>query len=270
MKSLKECTTLSEAEPFLRGATPTFRKTVETAYSLMAHPNPTQQAIGQSFLQTAIQEMDAKEQPIPGHDDGVKSKGDHFVKEEELKGGNQSGTSGSEQSTDNTPPYPQEGSETEDGQKDMKKAEGTENQFSETYPGIMPGLDPQLAQQMAPAQGLPPMNTPQQIQQMQYTVKEMTKPFVKKINELEKIVGYQNKAIKELSGQFKETIALRGGIDVNGVAERQVIPSVQETMPSTVSNIDPSQVPPRIYEKKYNLQDRRSKIAEMNKMLENQ
>ena len=134
----------------------------------------------------------------------------------------------------------------------------------------MPGLDPQLAQQMAPAQGLPPMNTPQQIQQMQYTVKEMTKPFVKKINELEKIVGYQNKAIKELSGQFKETIALRGGIDVNGVSERQVIPSVQETIPSTVSNIDPSQVPPRIYEKKYNLQDRRSKIAEMNKMLENQ
>jgi hypothetical protein len=275
MKSLRECKTLSEAEPFLRGAKPTFRKTVETAYALLAHPNPTQQAIGQTFLQTAIQEVEDKEEPVPKHGDGVKPKDDHFVKEEELQGGNQSGTSGSEQSTDNTPPYPQEGEKSEDGQKDMEKAEGTENQFSEMMPGMMPGMgqpgiDPKLAQQMAPAQGLPPMNTPQQIQQMQYTVREMTKGMVKKMSEMEKIIGWQNKAIKDLSGQFKETMTLRNGIDVNGLAERKVIPSVQETMPDTVSNIDPTMIPPRIYEKKYSLQDKRSKIAEMNRMLENQ
>jgi hypothetical protein len=267
MKSLKECTTLAEAQPFLRNATPTQRKVVETAFALMKHPSEAQQAIGQQFWQTAIQEMDKSEEPTPHHDNGIKSKGDHFVKEETLSGGNKSGTDGSEQSSDNTPPYPGEGEQSENGQKDMEKAEGTENQFSESMmPGMMPGLDPQLAQQMAPQGQMPPMTTPQQIQQMQYTVKEMMRPIIAHIKKQETQIGYQNKAIKHLTTQLQETQQLKGGLDLNGYKERQVVPIQETTMPRSVSNID--QQAPRIFEKSHQLEEKRSKISEMNRMLD--
>lgn len=269
MKSLKECTTLQEAEPFLRKATPTQKKVIETAFALRAHPNATQQALGEQFWQTAIQEMDKAEEPTPHHDNGLKSKGDHFVKEEELAGGNKSGTEGSEQSTDNTEPYPQEGSQSENGQKDMEKAEGTENQFSEMMPNMMPqmpGMDPHVAQQMAPQGNMPPMSTPQQIQQMQYTVKEMTKGMVQEIRKLQNHVGFQNKAIKDLNTKLQETQSLKGGLDLNGYKERQVVPNVQETMPTTVTNMD--QAIPKVFEKTHQLSDKRAKISELNKMLD--
>jgi len=274
MKSLRECTTLQEAETLLKGAKPSLRKIVEMGFALKDHPNQTQRNISDQLISTAIREMDGNEMPTPKHDDGIKSKGDHFVKEEELSGGNKTGTEGSEQSTDNTPPYPQEGSETEDGQKDMKKATGTENQFSEMMPqmqqGGMPGMDPQIAQQMGQGMPqLPPFSPQQSMQQMQYTVREYLKPIYNKMAQQETTIKYQVKAIKDLNAKLQETINLRGGLDLNSTRDRSVVvPSIQETIPSTVTNLNPQA--PKIFEKTHQLEQKRARITEMNKMMENQ
>jgi len=111
MKKLQECKSIQEAQPLLRGSTPTFRKTVETAFTLMGHQDPAQRAIGQGFLSTAIQEMDANEEPTPAQGKFIKPKGEKFVHEAELKDGDKSGNEGSEQSTSNSGPLPKEGTE---------------------------------------------------------------------------------------------------------------------------------------------------------------
>jgi len=238
----------------------------------MGHPDPRQQSLGQGFLNAAIQEMDAAEQPTPKHDDGIKAKGEHFVKEELLEGGDKSGTDGSEQSTDNGQDFPQVADQSENGQKDMEKAEGTENQMTESFPpmmGQMPGLDPQLAQSMAPNMPqLPPMSTPQQIQQMQYTVKEMIGKIMEtQIRPLQKQVVALTKANTFLSNQVKEITTLKTGLDLHAIDRNA--PGIQETMmPSSVSNVDAKVgQTPRIYEKAYNLESERQKIIDLDKMV---
>lgn len=263
MKSLQECNSLAEAQPFLRGATPTFRKTVETAFALMNHPDASQRALGQGFLNTAIQEMDAAEQPTPHHDDGVKAKGEHFVKEAELEGGNKSGNDGSEQSSKNSEPVTsKEGTTEPEGDMEDPGME-TENQFSEMgAPMTPPGIDPMLLKQMAPQMPqLPPMNTPQQIQQMQYTVKKYMEAYVKPLRD--QVVAL-TKAQKYTTNQIKEITSLKTGLDLHSV-ERD-LPRVQETtLPQSVSNVTPDS--PRIYEKAYNLEKERQSIVELNKMV---
>lgn len=280
MKKLQECKTLKEASPILKNASPTLRKVVETAFALKAHDNPAQRAIGENFWQTAIREMDDSEQPAMKHDDGIKPKKEHFVKEADLTDGNKSGTEGSEQSSKNSGPTELQGEKEPDG--DMEEpGMSTENQMKELgnnmsfaqppIPGQMPqqqpGLDPALVQQMgAGMPQLPPMNTPQQVQQMQYTVREMTKGLVKQMQELKKVVIYQNKAIKDLNTKVTETVSLKTGLDLAGFKERSILPGkVQETMPSSVHNIDPEKV--KIFEKTYQLEQKRSEITEMNKLL---
>ncbi len=271
---LQECKSIQEAMPLLRGATPTFKKTVETAFTLMGHPDPTQKAIGQQFMAAAIQEMDAAEQPTPAHDDGIKAKGDHFVKEADLAGGNKSGTEGSEQSSSNSGPTPKEGTEEPVG--DLEQPEmATEDQMKESFnqpalPG-MPGLDPQLAKQMAPNMPqLPQMNTPQTIQQMQYTVKQAVGKLVEtQIRPLQKQVIALTKANTFLSNQVKEMTTLKTGLDLHTVTER--IP-VQEaiSIPQTVSNVG-AIAPPgaKIYEKQYNLEKEKQSIIDLDRMFSN-
>jgi hypothetical protein len=265
MKRLQECSSLAEAQPLLRGATPTFRKTVETAFALMGHSNPQQQQIGQGFLNAAIQEMDAAEEPTPHHDEGIKAKGEKFVKEADLAGGNKSGTEGSEQSSKNSGPTPKEGTEEPVG--DLEQPEmSTENQMKESgFPPMgAPGLDPQLAQQMAPQMPqLPPMTTPQQIQQMQYTVKKYMEAYVKPIRE--QVVAL-TKANRFLSNQVKEIQTLKTGLDLHSIDR----PVVQEALsiPQSVSNLKVDQGSgPKIYEKAYSLEKERQNIIELDKLV---
>jgi hypothetical protein len=270
MKSLKECTTIQEAMPLIRGKPETFRTLVETAYTLKNHPNPAQQAIGDNFLSKAIREMDADEQPTPHHDDGVKPKGDHFVKEEELPGGNKSGTEGSEQSSSSKPK--EEGTTEPDG--DMESpGMSTENQMTEVgqmppmSPMTPPGLDPSLVQQLGAGMPQPPpMTMPQQVQQMQYTVKEYLKPVLNRMAQQEKHIKYQQEAIKVLTAKVQETVSLKNGLDLNGFKERQILPKVQETLPQTVTNL-PNIPGTKIYEKSSNLEVARSKITEINNLI---
>lgn len=269
MHKLQECKTIQEATPFLRGMSPTFKKTVETAILLRRHPDPQQQALGETFMQTAIQELDDSEKPAEHNDNGLKTKGEHFVKEEELAGGNKSGTEGSEQSSKNSEPVTsKEGTDEPDG--DMESpGMATENQFSETFPPMPgmqpPGMDPQLAQQMAPQMPqIPPMNTPQQIQQMQYTVKKYMESYVKPIREQ---VIKLTKANTFLSNKVREMQTSSMGLDITKFSKENKIPRLQETtMPSVVSNIDPN-ANPRIYEKSYNLEKERQSITDIDKLI---
>lgn len=262
MKSLKECKSIQEAMPLIKGKPETFKTLVETAFVLKQNPDPAQKAIGDNFLAKAIREMDADEQPTPHHDDGIKAKGEHFVKEADLPGGNKSGTDGSEQSSSDKPQ--EEGTEEPVG--DLEQPEmSTENQMKEGFPqmGQVPGLDPALAAQIAPKMGqMPPLNPAQQIQQMQYTVKQMVGPVVK---ELQKTIRYHQEAIKSIDKKVTESVSLKNGLDLGSVKERSITPTVKETIPASVSNFD-NKVP-AVHEKTISLEMKRNEIAELNKML---
>ncbi len=168
IKRLQECDSYTQAIPILQSvkAKPALHKIVETALLLKNHPDKHQREYGSNFMRTAIQElqeMDKDEQPTPHHDNGVTVQKDKIIKEEELSGGNQSGTSGSEQSSDNTGPYPQVG--TEEPNSDIESMQGGassgDNQMKEgqgpmgMFPGIEPGIASEMGYQM-PA--MPPMN----------------------------------------------------------------------------------------------------------------
>ncbi len=269
-----------QAEPFLRGQSPTFRKTVETAIALSNHADAGQRALGQNFWSSVIQEqsvkLDKAEEPTQHHDYGIKSKGSGFIKEETLAGGNKDGTDGSEQSSDNTEPYPQVAEESEDGQKDMEKMSNTENQMTENFPpmpgmsgpmGGMPGMDPNVLKQMQPQMPqMPQMNTPQAVQQMQYTVREALKVYVGPLREQ---VIKLTKANQFLAKQVREMQTMKTGLDLHEV-KRGTAQALHETLPRTISNVGSmtgKAGEPRIYEKSYNLESARAEILNMDKMI---
>ena len=271
---LQECTNLQDAQQFLRGQSATFKKTVETALILKQNPDPRQRALGDGFMAAAVQELDKAEQPAEHNDKGLKTKGEHFVKEADLTDGDKSGTDGSEQSSSNSGPTKQEGTEEPVG--DLGNPEmSTENQMKEGFPPMggqpqqapmgPPGLDPGIAQAMAPQMPqLPQMNMPQQIQQMQYTVKKYMEAYVRP---LAKQVTALTKANTFLSNQIKEIQSLKTGLDLHSIRENRGV--IQEAIPTTVNNIDPSQIPPRIYEKQYHLESERQNIVELDNMISN-
>lgn len=293
IKSLKECKSIQEAEPLLKNASHSLRKVVETAFQLINHTNPQQQEFGRGFLATAMREMDDGEQPDQPHDKGIKSKGDGFTKEAELSGGNQSGTGGSEQSSQNAEPVTsKEGTDEPEGDL-ANPGMATENQFSEAFgqqmpgqmppppqppmpaPPQMPGMDPNVAQQMAPPQQMPPMNTPQQIQQMQYTVKKMVEPIVKEIVTLRKFVKFQQEAIKTLNAKVQESISMKNGLDLNSL-ERSLpkgLGGIQETGPvvtnaPTIPGAPQGQLVPQIYQKSVDLANARQSIVELDRQIQ--
>jgi len=267
MHKLQECRTLQEAEPFLRGATPTFRKTVETAIILRSHASPEQRALGDGFMATAIKEMDAAEEPASPHDKGIKAKGEKFVKEELLPGGDKNGNDGSEQSSSSKPT--DEGTEEPVG--DLTNPEmSTENQMKEGFGqppmGQMPGMDPAIAAQMMPQGQMPQMTTPQQIQQMQYTVKKYMETYVLPIREQ---VNKLTKANHFLSNKIKEIQTNSMGIDVVALSRDSPRMNLQETLPTTVTNFGEQRGGPRIYEKAYKLESARQSIIDLDKMYSN-
>ena len=197
-------------------------------------------------------------------------KNDHKINEEELSNHNQgSRTEGSDQSTHNTEPYPGEGEATQDGEKPMEDMADTVNQWSETngmppgamppggmppgQPGamppnqmagapppngggmIMPGLAPDIAQEMGMGMPAPPpMDTSQMMRQMQYTMKNLMDDYHKKVSspmnarlnsitkhykealtKQNKTLSQQREAIKALSTELRETKASAGTLKLD-------------------------------------------------------
>ena len=288
---LRECTSIAEADQILSSvrAGPAIRKLVETGILLRNHPDKQQREYGLSFINSAIQEaenkLDKDEEPTPHHDYGVKpNKGDtKFLKEELLAGGDKNGTDGSEQSTDNTEPYPQEGTETPDGGEPMKGATDTEDQMKEAFPGMgggmpgqmpgqmpgmMPGLEPSVANEMGQGMPqLPPMSTPQMMKQMQYTLERYHRSIVAP---LRNTIAQQKEAIAVLSRQVRESEAKSGSmkLDIDSVKRNAMAtPHIRETAPhiltgpTIVGNGNPNRA---------TLESARNDIANMDKQLRGQ
>ena len=279
IQKLRECTSIAEADSILSSvrAGPAIRKLVETGVMLKNHPDAQQRQYGQGFINSAIQELDADEEPTPAEAPGLKTKGDHFVKEEELAGGNKDGTDGSEQSSDNTEPYPGVAKDSDNGEKDMEKMSGTEDQMKEGFPGqmpggpmpgMMPGLEPSIANEMgAGMPQLPPMSTPQMMKQMQYTLEKYHRTIVAP---LRKTIVQQKEAIQVLSKQVRESEAKTGSmkLDIDSVKRNamatphkitETVPSI--TGPTIVGNGNPNRA---------TLEQARSDIANMDKTLRGQ
>jgi len=271
IKRLQECDSYNQAIPLLKSvnAKPALHKIVETAILLKNHPDKHQREYGSNFMRTAIQEleMDKDEQPTPHHGDGVTVKKDKIIKEEELSGGNPSGTEGSEQSSDNTGPYPQVGEEepNEDIESMQGGAASGDNQMKEGGPmGMFPGIEPGVAQEMGnqmPA--LPPMSTNQQMRQMQYTVREAVKYYVMPLRNQ---ILRQQEAIKVLSKQVQESEARSGSmkLDLSKIKQGSQARAIQETISNDpVFNPKPAQIHNKVFE----LETARSEIAQMDKSI---
>ena len=266
VEQLREAKSLNEAQGILNraNASAAVRKLVEVSFMTRTSPDKTTQEYGMSCLNEAVSTLKDSEQPAIPESPGLKTKGDSFVKEEVLDNHNPTQRdAGSEQSTDNTPPYPQEG--TQDGDEDMQNAPDTENQLTEALPGMMPGMPPGMMPSMENGFGLdpsiaakmgnqmpqiPPMNSGDQIQQMQYTVKEALKPFIKHMQ-------VQDKAIKTLSKQIKETQMQKGSLSL----EHALNSHVRETVTPEVLPITP------VRNTQFDLNEKRSRLIQVNDMM---
>lgn len=262
IKKLQECQNFSEAQPILDKlkAGPSARKLVETAIVLSKSPDPQQKEHAFSFMNTALKEIE----------DHMKEEHDKDkelpVKEEVLSNHNTGAREeGSEQSTDNTPPYPQQGMDSPNGEKPMQDMSGTENQFSEIgmMPDMIPGMDPTVAQEMGSVlPKLPPMNTAQMMKQMQYTLetyhKRMVGPMMKHIKQ-------QREAILELSKELRETKQYSGSmkLDIDNLRSNAGA-SFRETVPSEESFQPIIDVRPH---KGKSLQEIRSEISQLDKAM---
>ncbi len=275
---LRECTSLSQADSILSEtrAGPAIRKLVETGILLKNHPDKQQREYGDSFIKSAIQELELPDtaKPTPAESPGLKTKGDHFVKEETLVDGNKNGTAGSEQSSDNKEPYPQVADSSEDGQKDMEKMDDTENQMTEMIPGMgmpgmMPGLEPSVAEQMG--QGMPqmpPMNTPQMMKQMQYTLERYHRNVVLPMRNL---IGQQKEAIMQLSKQVRESEAKTGSmkLDIDSV-KRNAMATPHQIRETTLPTLGGPTIVGDGNPRRDTLEQARSEIANMDKTMRGQ
>lgn len=281
IKRLQEAKSLNDVAPILNGRYPaTFKKVVETAMILKNHADPAQQQIGEGFLRTAIQEADkmpADEQPTNmHHDDGVKPKKNHFVKEEELDNHNpESGNKGSDQSSENEEPFTAPGeTEGHDQIEGMESADGIERGGEgtlETSPLSIAGVEPHVAQEIANQMGkLPTLNTSQALRQINYSVQEAVKPLRKTINQQAKYIKYQHEAIKALSNQVREISAQRGGmsLDLNSMKEKSLAKQwnpIHETVNTTPIGPQVS-----VHSKEFETQNARTEISNLDKMYREQ
>jgi hypothetical protein len=237
-------------------------------------------------------------------------------------------TEGSDQSTHNKEPYPGEGEPTKDGENPMEDMANTVNQWSEALPPggmppggmppgqpgamppngmppnqmagvppngggmIVPGLAPDIAQEMGMGMPAPPpMDTSQMMRQMQYTVKNIINDYHKKVTgpmndrlnatikqQRETILQQkttnkqQREAIKELSTELRETSASNGSMKLdldtlrnNASAKfREIEPSVNAP---TFNGMPMSGIQPGPSIKQDEITLARSQITEMDKIL---
>ncbi len=246
---------------------------------------------------------------------------DHKINEEELTNHNQGGrTDGSDQSTENKEPYTGEGEPTLDGEQPAKDMADTVNQWSETHgmppgqpggmpPGgmppnqmagmppngggmIMPGLAPDIAQEMGMGMPAPPpMDTSQMMRQMQYTVKNIindyhkrvTAPMNERLNttikqhreailQLKTTNKQQKEAIKELSTELRETNATSGSMKLDlDTLRNNATAKFRETVPAenapTFQGMPMTGIQPAPSIKRDNITLARSQITEMDKIL---
>ena len=285
IKKLQECSTLGQADPILTrlGAGPAVKKLVETALILSHSSDPQQRSHAFSFMESAIKELEddkeerkedteqdekrAVERVREEHEDND----EHKLHEEELDNHNNgSREEGSEQSSDNTEPYPGTGKDSANGEKPMQDMDGTVNQWNETGM-IVPGLAPEVAEQMGNGMPqLPDMNTNQMMRQMQYTLESYHKKIVAPMRGL---IKQQREAIKQLSMEIKETKVYNGSmkLDIDSLRSNASARFRETEVPIPDSPMFNGQamsgLQPQTTIHKDKLDSARSEIVEMDKIL---
>ena len=239
-------------------------------------------------------------------------KNEHKIHEEELDNHNNGPREdGSEQSTENREPYPGTARDSTNGEKPMQDMDNTQNQWNETgfpngqgmpnaqggqngqgmvIPGLpptVPGLDPQIAQEMGMQMPTPPpLDTNQMMRQMQYTIdtkmKEYHNRFVVPLNRVvtqqKETIKNQRSAIKELSMQIREISTNNGNIklDLDSLRQNATVKFRETESPSMLNGFDvnsiaPSQsftgVQPLPNIQRHKIATARAEIEEMDKIL---
>lgn len=257
-------------------AGPAVRKLVETAITLNNSKDPQQKNNAFGFMESAIKELEDdkdKINKINEEENDKDNNNEHKLHEEEISNHTPgSRTEGSEQSTDNKEPYPGEGKDSTSGEKPMQDMDNTKNQFEETDNGmIIPGLAPKNALEMGQDVKMPPMTTPQLMEQMRYTVNRMMEPLIKK---QEQTNINLKESVKILSKELQEAKSINGNMQLDlDYMRKHSSATFRETTPShnEQAGFDkfglPSIQPVPI--RQHKLQDARNEIEQMDKLLNN-
>ncbi len=275
---LREAKTLVDADPILKqlGASGAIKKLVEASILQRMSPNAASYEYGVTMLNEAIKELDVDEEPASPESPGLKTKGDKFVQEEELANHNPGNHgAGSEQSTENTSPYPLEAKK--EGDEDMTNAPDVENQMSETggeapFPKNlseeMNGLHPDIAKSIG--QKMPkvePLDLGTQMKQTRYTLQKYHEIVMIPLQAHSK---KQDAAIKQLSQKIRETEARAGTFSMNIDGMKQNAPAAvretTQTQPATIQELITSS---RNQNKHYDLNKARLEIILANNQMSN-
>jgi hypothetical protein len=293
-QKLRSCRTCAEAQPILETlrARPAQRKLIETAIQLSQSRDPRQQSYGEDFFITAFREMendhdkDKKEQEANGglHRDqggeadiaGIIDKDEKKTKEADKI----TGSLESHQSSD-IDGLPMEGTDTPEN--DIESMQGGASSGVSQMGGVkenmpmpggmggmpqpgMPPMAPDVQQAMAPQMPkMPPMNTPQMMRQMQYTVDQYNKTLnARVISPLIRELKKTREAVIALDKKYRETESRAGSmkLDIEKVKlNSSVREHVRETVPGTSIEIPQTRFP------KAELEQKRYDIAQMDKEL---
>lgn len=205
----------------------------------------------------------------------------HMKKDKTEEADEITGSLDSHQSSKIDSPYPQEGTDAPNSDIESMQTASGENQMGgikENYPPMMgqmqngmgggmnpmmpQGMAPDLMKQMAPQMPqMPQMNTPQMMRQIQYTVQEALRRHVIPLHtEIKKM----REAYIALDKQMRETQSLNGSmkLDLDSVKSNSIVREhVRETVQGTDILI------PEINHVRFNLEEKRSNIAQMDKDL---
>ncbi len=295
LTQLYNCRTCVEAQPILETvkARPSARKLVETAIALKASPDPKQQQYANEFLATAIKEMEDDEKKLHEQEDDDKlkiKKGDTEPGTHEtdtitgaLDSHQSSNIEGVEQQGTDAP---QSNIEDVSSQTGLHGGEGTITEGMPGYPptgqmppgptqaagppampGMMPGgMDPAVAQQMQMQNKMPqvpPMNTPQQMQQMRYTIQQTLKPYFETLKKHEKAIVSLGKMVKETQDK-KASMQL----DLDKIHNEHQSKILRETQGGPANFIQPGvPMPPTTKFPRLQLEKKRSEIASIDRTL---
>ena len=292
---LRACRSCAEAKPIMEAMHmgSSQQQLMDYYYQLRVSKDPRQQAHGENAYATAVRETDEqnhdKHQEANGglHRDQGGEADIAGIIDKEKEADEITGALDSHQSSDIDMPYPKEGKDTPEsaiesmqggsGAGTSQMGAGVSDGLKENMPGMMPPMQPQngmppmapeVQQAMAPKMPqMPPMNTPQAMRQMQYTVEaNNSRLFNRVINPLIREVKKLREANIALDKKVQETQSNAGSmkLDLDKVRENSVVREhrVRETVPGTGIEV-PTMTHPRA-----ELENKRYEIAQLDKELQ--
>lgn len=234
-KKIQEAKTFVEVEDSLKEAK--FGRSQVELVRVGMQIKEAQPKLATHLFETAIKEMEDHTKPDPNKP------------EQEYTGGT------SDQASDRADPLQRKDKPTPDGGQPDTAATGTEDQMKEDVMGM--GLHPDIANGMMGKMNMPQLNLPQQIKQMQYTVKRAIGPVFKEIEKLKlenKQLREANTALDKQVREISTTHARSMTLDIRPSGRGSVQEAVSFPLPVPGASTK-------------SLEDRRNEMYELNKML---